>query len=261
MKNTERIIVEPRPFIITVCSGKGGVGKSIVTSNLSYKLAEKGLRTLVWDADSQFPNQHLIFGVEPPIRASNCYSGHIPVDKAIHKLGKNLYLLADMPAPGLTQYYSDTFIIDTYQSFEESEEYDIIIFDTPAGAGTNVLQCAAIADLIVVMVTDEPTSLLDAYALIKIFLQNINIKKLCLLVNNVIDDEDATDVSTKLNLATAKFLKQKYEYLGYIPYNREVRHSLLAQELFIKKTGNTEMLESFKKIVNNIVNKLNFAEI
>lgn len=250
------MIEKKHPYFITVCSGKGGVGKSFLSANIAYNLAEKGIKTLLWDADMQFPNQHLILGVEPPVRLSQVYAGYIAVETAIFEIFENFDLLSDLPASGLTEYYSDTPIIDVYKQILKLSSYDMVIIDSPAGASDNVLQCCDIADNIALVVTDEPTSLLDAYGLVKILLKSDYKDKISLLVNNVIDFEDADDISSKMNLATEKFLKIEVPAIGYVPYDRAVRQSIIAQEPIAVHTKDSEINKAIQNITENLISKI-----
>ncbi len=243
------------PYLVTICSGKGGVGKSVLSANLSHKFAEKGLKTLIWDADSQFPNQHLLFGVEPPVRLSQVYSNKVPVKTAIYNIRRNLDLLADMPASGLAEEYSKNSVLNVYNDLLLDTNYDIIIVDAPAGATEQVLNCCNISNHIAVVITDEPTSLLDGYGLIKILLNFLDKEKISLLVNNVIDVEDADEISEKLNKATHKFLKVEFEKIGFVPYDRVVRQSIIRQSLFVNNECPLELMNAIEIITENIIKK------
>lgn len=252
--------IKKNPFVVTICSGKGGVGKSFITSNIAALAAKEGLKTLVWDADSNFPNQHILFGVEPQIRLNEVYSGNIDLNKAIYKYNSGLDLLAGRPASGNINYQSSESILELYKNLLVETDYDLILIDTPAFSSEDVLQCCNIADRISIIVNDEPTSLLDAYGLLKILLAYIGKEYINLIVNNVIDFEDADEISTKLNLATEKFLKTKLEVVGFIPYDRNVKRSILAQNLFINEFENSEATEYLIKLKNDLLEKFGILE-
>ena len=243
------------PFVVTLASGKGGVGKSFIASNLANLLSRSGYSVLLWDADMHFPNQHLMLGVEPPIRLSEVYSGDIDLLKAIYPINDRLHLLADTPATGEIRDYSSEAILNVYKQLLIETKYDIIIVDTPALTNDEVLQCCNIADLILMIVNDEPTALLDTYGLIKILLPYIGKEYINLLVNNVIDLEDADEISGKLNLATAKFLNVELDFIGFLPYDREVRQSIVKQQLLTEYESN-DLVEALNKIVKNISSKI-----
>lgn len=244
------------PFVVTVCSGKGGVGKSVLAANMAVALSNMELSVLLWDADMNFPNQHLLLGVEPPIRLIDVYSKFVSAEKAIFPVKNKLDLLADMPAAGKAEQFEPMAIVDCFRQIAGDTSYDIIIMDTPAGSSNITHQCCNIADLIGLVITDEPTSLLDAYGLVKILLQYVDIDKLNLIVNNVIDYEDAEDILSKLNLATEKFLNLQIGTLGFIPYDRVVRQSIIRQEPFIQFNPSAEASKAVEKIADSLLYKI-----
>jgi flagellar biosynthesis protein FlhG len=244
--------IEKMPLTLTLCSGKGGVGKSVLSANLAYLLSQMGYSVLLWDADSYFPNQHLLFGVEPPVRLSQVFSGNVKITDAIFIVNLNLHLLADSPATGIYNYPSNISMLDIYQELLLDTKYDIIIFDSPAGASEKVIQCAKLSDYSMIMITDEPTSLLDGYGLMKILMNFVEIKSFKLLINNVIDFEDADEINHKINSATRKFLDFEVEEIGFVPYDRIVRLSIQRQELFSKISPESEIIASLKKIAIRI---------
>lgn len=247
------------PYIITICSGKGGVGKSFITANLANILSKKGLKVLIWDADTNFPNQHILQGVEPPIRITDVYQGQFNLLSAIYQINENLDLLADKQSFEELPSSNSDLILNVFKKLLLNTSYDIIIIDTPAFNSEDVLQCCNIADLIVLVVTDEPTSLLDGYGLLKILLPYISSEYMSILINNVIDIDDAEDISKKLNMVTDKFLNLELEQLGFIPYDREVRQSILNQELYSNIITDSDLIASFDKISDKILRKIGQA--
>lgn len=256
-KNTENNV----PYVMTVSSGKGGVGKSIIAANLAYIFSRNSIKTLVWDFDLHFPNQHLIFGVEPPIRLNDVFAERVEINKAIAGIDDDLYLLAGLPGTGNSIEYDSDKFLRLYAKLLSYSDFDLIIFDTPAGISESFLQCCNISDLVQIVVTDEPTSLMDAYGLIKILMQYVNTDKMKLIINNVIDSEDANDISTKLNLATGRFLKLKIDVLGYIPYGREVRQSIINQELLARNDPESEVIAQLKNIYQRTVSNIKLTEM
>ncbi len=252
--------VSNNPYIITICSGKGGVGKSILTANLGFLLASRGMKVLIWDADLLFPNQHLLLGVEPPTRLQDVFNSNISIERAIFPINENLSLLAGTPAQFNAESTQSIDLIKMLAEIIVNTEFDFIIIDTSAGASYEVLQCCSASNLSSVVVTDEPTSLLDGYALIKIIKNYVDINKVTLLVNNVIDFEDANDISNKMNLATNKFLNCELIPLSYIPYNRIVRQSIIRQELFVKIEPNEDVSKAMTYLSDKIIKMASIIE-
>jgi flagellar biosynthesis protein FlhG len=193
-------------------------------------------------------------GVEPPVRLSQVYKKNVKVSDAIFQVDKNLFLLADMPAGGLNNTTDEYALIDVYKHILLEHDFDYIILDSPAGATQRVIESCEIANMTIFVITDEPTSLLDAYGLIKILLNYIPVSKMRLLVNNVIDFEDADEMSRKLNAATMKFLGLEIDALGFVPYDRMVRMSIQKQELLCQINPNHEVANALKRIISAINN-------
>ncbi len=243
------------PFKISFISGKGGVGKSVLSANIAYVLSEMNFRVLVWDANRKFPNTHLFYGIEPPIRLGDVYKGIVPVEKAIFSINENLHILSDEPAT-FTNDEKDKFSFeDIYQDIIIKTNYDYIIFDTPAGLNNINMELAPISDINCLVITDEPTSLLDGYALIKVFKEYMDIDRIKLIVNNTIDIDDGSDIATKMNLATEKFLGFKAEVIGIIPYSRIVRQSIIKQEIFTKTNPDDEISRAIREFCQFICQK------
>lgn len=257
LENINLVDTTNAPFFITVCSGKGGVGKSILAANLAHSISKQNVKVLLWDADMYFPNQHLLNGVEPPVRLKDVYDHMIPVEKAQYQLEENLFIMADAPASGNVDTFEPAWITNVYEEIVAQNQFETVIIDTPAGNSLEVLQCCSFSDMICIIITDEPTSLLDAYGLIKILINYIEIDKIKLLVNNVIDLEDADEISSKLNMATENFLKLKLNVLGFIPYDRAVRQSILQQEPLIRSNPESDAT----KAINSIAQKINIEYI
>lgn len=248
-------------YAISVLSGKGGVGKSVLAANIAYILSQMNFKVLLWDTNRKFPNTHLIFGVEPTIRISEVHRGLVSVDKAIFRIDENLDLLADEPATYLTQDEDKLNFTDIYKELLLKTNYDFIIFDTSPGLNDVNFEVAAISDLIYLVITDEPTSLLDGYALIKVFSQFINCDQIKLIVNNAIDEEDGNEIAKKMNLATKKFLDLEIELAGIIPYSRIVRQSIIRQEIFLKTNPDDDISKSLKKLCDNLLERIGFKKI
>lgn len=241
-------IITKIPNIITICSGKGGVGKSFLSANIAYSLSRNEQSVLLVDADNDFPNQHLILGVEPPVRIQEVISGKFSIQNALFPYSDYLCLLAGLPASGGSDNIIKDKLTDCISEIFSESLFDNIIFDTPAGINEHVLNCCKISNIICIVITDEPTSLLDAYGLIKILLNHVEPNKIKILVNNVIDFEDAEDISSKLSLATENFLKIKFDFIGFVPYDRIVRQSIVKQELLLKYESECEVSQSINKL-------------
>lgn len=237
---------------ITFCSGKGGVGKSVITANIAGSLSNLSRKIIVFDSVLDLPNQHIIFGVEPPIRLSSVLSGHVDINSALFQVRKNVELLVDSPFEIENNDETVLDMNDIVRDLQVRNDYEYLFIDTQSGITDQLVSFCYLSDLVVIMITDEPTSLLDAYGLVKVLVNYIDPKRIVLLVNNVIDSEDAAEVSQKLNLATEKFLKFRLNLIGFVPYSRNVRLSIQTQELLIDIFKQDESSIAINRIASEI---------
>lgn len=241
---------------ITICSGKGGVGKSFVSANLANLLSNKG-KVLLWDSNLNFPNLHLILGVDPPIRLNDYINSNINFKETIYQVSNKLDLIIDSPLSDRQSDNHGAKFYDIYQEIVAIDKYDFVIIDTMPGAGELVLESCILSDLSLVLITDEPTSIVDSYGLLKLILPFVNQENIGLLVNNVIDEEDYKEIYEKINITTNKFLNANFKSFGFIPYDREVRKSIQVQELITISNNSPQIIENLHDICGKVVDYLN----
>ncbi len=260
MKSNDNEYLPKLPYIISIVSGKGGVGKSVIAANFAHQLSRKGMKVLVWDGDFHFPNLHLIFGVEPPIRAKDVYQNLNLLPKSIYRINENLDLLADYPAESIDDEVEIDPLIEIFKYLLIESDYDFIIIDTSAGVSEMMLNFANFSNSIMMIINDEPSTLLDGYALSKILLNFVKSDKIKILVNNVIDSDDFEDIYRKLSLVTKKFLKLEFEAIGFVPYSRIVRKSIINQQL-ICNFDDEDITFYLDNLVNYFINEYNLSTI
>ncbi|MEN6295797.1 MAG: P-loop NTPase [Chloroherpetonaceae bacterium] len=250
------------PLITSIVSGKGGVGKSIIVANLANMLAKNNKKVLIWDGNYNFPNQHIIFGVEPLYRAKDVYSEKIALSTAIFRINDNLSLLADYSVDDIKMDINIDSVLKIFKQLITEYDYEYIIIDTAGGLSDLLMNFVNISNLVGVVLDDNPSSLIDSYALIKIFLKFLNPDQIKLIINNVIDREDFNEISTKMNLVSENFLKLHFETIGYLPYDREIHQSILNQDLFTN-LGNKQLNEYMNNLAQYFIDfyKYNNFEI
>jgi len=173
-----------RAHRIAVVSGKGGVGKTVITANLAARLASSGRRVLVVDADLGLANLDILLDVEPEFTLLDALHGIQPPEKIPVRTSKGFDLLpagSGLPEGTLLTQILSEGVVSVLASIED--RYDIILFDAGAGVGDVVLFFASLADEILLVVTPEPTSLMDSYATIKILNQTHGRDDFLLIVN------------------------------------------------------------------------------
>jgi flagellar biosynthesis protein FlhG len=240
---------------ITICSGKGGVGKSFVAANLANVIS-KDYSVLLWDSNLNFPNLHLIMGVDPIFRLNDYLNGNLKFEEIIFKVNNNFHLIIDSPLSDRENDDHSKKFVEIYEEIKELDKYDYVIIDTMPGADQVVLQSCIMSDLTLMLVTDEPTSIVDSYGLLKLINPFVDNEKIGILVNNVIDSEDYEEIKNKINKATIRFLEKEYNNFGYITYDREVRISIQNQELITNSNKNSHITENIIEISKKLVNYL-----
>jgi len=253
-----------QPYLITICSGKGGVGKSVLTANVAYQLANtnkninenntiENNKVLVIDADLMFPNQHLIFGVDPNLRLDDWLFERATIDRVIYEINPNLAIIAGAVGNIELDLQNNISFVDLYHSILQNTDFDFIIIDANAGISNHLLECATISDKIGIVITDEPTSIIDAYALIKVLREYADNRKMNLILSNIIDDDDADEIIQKINNATQHFLNMSIDMLGIVYYDTNIKKSIISQELLSISQPEIAPVSSFKKIANTLI--------
>lgn len=239
LKQAVSQVIAPKPpvkrtaRVITVTSGKGGVGKTNVTINLAIALSEQGYRVVILDADFGLANIDVLFGIVPQYTLLD-----------VVKNKKNiLEILSD--GPKNTKFISggsgveDLVKLDKQQIMKFVENMalldkiaDIIIVDTGAGLSESVMSFIVAADEVLLVTTPEPTSITDAYALIKMVSNRDKTKKIRVVVNRADSVNEANDVLNKLVLVAEKFLGISLEPAGYIMHDDAVVKAVKQQQPF-----------------------------
>lgn len=225
---------EKNTRVIAVTSGKGGVGKTNLTVNLAIALKEEGQRVIVIDADLGMANVDVVLG--------SLSKYHL-----LHLLDPDITLKDVLiNGPYGVNYISGGSGIEKAKDFTADEREmlmnklagcgelaDIILVDTGAGLGQNVMSFILAADEVLLVTTPEPTALTDAYAVMKAYSAHATNKNLKVVVNRVYDESESEDVITKLNQTSKKFLKMPITSAGYIFEDRKVSGAVRKQKPFV----------------------------
>jgi flagellar biosynthesis protein FlhG len=207
------------PFrVIAVTSGKGGVGKTNVVLNLGLALAQSGQRVLVFDADLGLGNVDVLLGIVPRYTLSHVLAGERRLREImIHGPEGIMILPAGSAEWDLTALSPEQQVVIQEELEEMSLSIDILLIDTGAGISSNVLFFAAASQEILVVAAPEPTSMADAYAVMKVLAQRYRETRFRLLVNMAKSRREALEVYRRLLLVSGRFLNISIDYAGMIP--------------------------------------------
>ena len=204
--------------IITVASGKGGVGKTNISINLALSYARLGKKVIVLDADLGLANVNVVLGVIPKFNLYHVIRKQKTMKEVILDTNYGIQIVAGASGfsrvANLTDDERNTFIGE----LSELSAADVIIIDTSAGVSQNVLSFVEAADDVLIVTTPEPTAITDAYGIIKIIsteIDNLDMN-LKLIVNKVSSVTEAKKVSHKVISIAAQFLNLKVDYLGFV---------------------------------------------
>lgn len=225
------------PLVLSITSGKGGVGKTNVSANLSYALARRGKRVLLLDADLGLANVDVVLGLAPEHNLFHLFHAGVPLSKIIHPTRYGFSILPASSGASEMLNLSTGQKLELLESMDSLESsIDYLIVDTGAGINDNVVYFNLAAQERMVVLTPEPTSLTDAYAVIKLMHQNHGVQHFKVLVNMAADKKSALEVYKRLYNATDHFLGGvSLALAGFVPRDPAVRKAVINQRPFCEE--------------------------
>ena len=239
--------------VIAVTGGKGGVGKSNVSINLSVSLANMGRRVALLDADLGLANIDVLLGLRPHRNLENVLSGEcslmdimltgpggiriIPASSGTQKMTT----LGPMEHAGLIHAFS-----------EISHQIDVLVIDTAAGISDSVVSFVRASQEVLVVVCDEPSSITDAYALIKLLSKEFDVDRFRVVANMTRSAQEGKNLFNKLNLVTDRFLDVTLQYVGSVPFDESVRKAVQRQKAVVELFPSCKSATAIKNIAEKV---------
>jgi flagellar biosynthesis protein FlhG len=241
------------PRVIAITSGKGGVGKTSIVANLGYSFAKLGKKVLIFDADLGLGNLDVLLGLAPKYNLSHVIMGEKTIQEILITGPGNMNILpASSGIQELTQLTREQKIQILTELDLLINDVDLLFIDTAAGISSNVMDFNATAQEIIVVVSPDPTSITDAYALMKVLSLKYSEKVCKLLVNMTRRLEEGREVFRQLHLVTDRFLDISIEYLGCILYDDKVTRGVKSQKIVSELFPDTQASKCFNELARKI---------
>ncbi len=249
-----RQMANPQPVkVIAVTSGKGGVGKTNLSVNLSLALASMGREVMLMDADLGLANVDVLLGLTPKYNLSHVISGERTLEEILVTGPNNVKIV---PAASGTQRMAELHPSEhsgVIQAFSElSYPLDYLIIDTAAGISDSVVSFTRAAREVMVVVCDEPSSITDAYALIKVLNRDYNVQRFHVVANMVRTAQEGPQLFKKLSMVTEKFLDIPLDYMGAVSFDENIRKAVQKQKAILEMFPGTPAALGIKQIAQKM---------
>jgi len=239
--------------VIAVTGGKGGVGKSNVTINLGMCLAEMGRRVVLLDADLGLANLDILLGITARENLSHVLRGECSLrDILVDGPGGMKIVPASSGVAELVNLGTREHAGLIHAFSELSNDVDVLLIDTAAGISDMVMSFVTAAQESLFVVTNEPTSITDAYAMIKLLNQQHGMHRFNILANMVRSQQEGRELYAKLSRVTDRFLDVALQFIGCIPFDEYVRKAVMRQKPVVEAYPRSKAALAFRTLANKV---------
>ncbi|MCB1727562.1 MAG: MinD/ParA family protein [Gammaproteobacteria bacterium] len=249
-----RQMVNPRPVrAVAVTGGKGGVGKTNVSVNLGVAAAEMGQKVMLLDADLGLANIDVVLGLHPKFDLSHVMRGECTLEEALVEGPSGLKVIPGASGVQGLAELSPAEHAGLIRAFSEvAADTELLIVDTAAGISDTVLSFSRASHEIVVVVCDEPASITDAYAIIKLLNRDYGHQRFRILANMVRSAQEGRDLYNKMCRVTDRYLDVTLSFMGAIPYDESLRKAVRAQRPVVQAFPRSRVAQVFRSLAKKI---------
>lgn len=248
----------PSARVIAVTSGKGGVGKTSLSVNLALQFQQQGKKVVILDADFGLANVEIMLGIRPQYNLADLIFNNKSIEEIITEGpmgvgfisgGSGVQDLVNLDKEKLKKLIAKLVKLDSL--------YDVIIIDTGAGIADSVIEFVLSSPEVILVVTPEPTSITDAYSLLKAVNRkkefNREQKSIKVIANRVANPDEGHEIYNKISVVVSKFLNIHLEYLGYIPNDKQLTNAVVEQKPISIYYPNSESALRIKNICGKLL--------
>lgn len=240
---------------VAVLSGKGGVGKTNLTLNLGFVLYQSGFKALLMDCDMGLANLDVLLGITPEGNLQDVLLGESRIESVLHHVQPGLDVLpAASGVPELNDLNPDRRELLVTRLMPLLNLYDFVFMDIGAGISDTVQTFAAMAAMRVVVITPEPTSLTDSYALIKVLNKRFGLDDFRIVVNEVTSNREAKNAYDKLAGACKHFLDIDLKLLGHVRMDKKLPEAVCKQQPLMSYAPGSPAAQDIQAIAGRLQN-------
>ncbi len=241
--------------VITVTSGKGGVGKSNVAINLACQFRSRGKRVIIFDADFGLANIEVMFGAVPKHSLADLIYQGMEIREVITWGPMGIgFVSGGSGIVGMNNLGKDNLDYLVRNISQLDSLADVIIIDTAAGISNAVLEFLVASNEILLVTTPEPTSITDSYSLLKALNNNPAFQKeetlIKVITNKVANEEEGQQLYNKLRIVVQRYLKLNMEYLGYVPYDNALLKAVMQQSPVSLSSPQAKVTRAFENVAD-----------
>jgi len=247
--------------VIAITSGKGGVGKTNVVAGLAMSLGKAGQRVVVMDADFGLANVDILLGLSPKHTLEHVLRGERVLEEIMLEGPHGVRLIpASSGIQELTKLdaFAELRLVQGLQRVAENTDW--LLIDTAAGIHDSVIKILMAAQEIILVSTPEPTSLVDAYAMVKVVHIRDQEKPIWLLVNNAQSREEAEETVEQIHAATQRFLGKDINNLGMIPSDNHILQAVRQQQCIVDLFPKSPAAKAFRAISERLIEKVSLKK-
>ncbi|MGE0634153.1 MAG: MinD/ParA family protein [Pseudobdellovibrionaceae bacterium] len=251
-----------RTRTISITSGKGGVGKTTVVANLAYSLGARGKSVLIFDGDLGMANVDIMFGIRAQKSLQNVLNRECDLKDILVEVAPKVWLIPG--GSGVRDFqnmssFERRALLDAVATLNTT--FDYMLIDTAPGITDNVLYLNSAAQTTCVVITPDPASFADSYALIKVLNQEYQETRFSILSNQVKDETEGLSLFKKFNEIAGKFLYIGLDYAGSIPNDPNLRKAVQGQRLIVKQEPNSISSLALQSISSNLEGSSKTGEV